>query len=138
MTSAELSDSVPKFSPGFRLSVVDVLVLIVGTAGAVYFGLQTWWIGLVIGFVVGHFFLFCNVFRMSRPLELIWAAVFLLLAGGTIACDFPGWLATICLSLSVTVAVIMTEMKRPSYHGIAWQKVNPDLPDWWAAQTRPR
>lgn len=138
MTSPEQSDLGQKFSPGFRLSALDVLVLIVGAASAVYFGIQTRWIGLVIGFVVGHFFLFCNVFRMSRPLELIWAAVFLVLASGTIASDLPGWPIAIGLSLSVTVAVIITEMKKPSYHGIGWQKINPGLPDWWAAQARPQ
>lgn len=138
MTCPELSDSAPKFSPGFRLSFVDVLVLIAGMAGAAYFGTQTWWIGLVIGFVVGHFFLFCNVFRMSRSLELIWAAGFLLLAGGTIAVDFPGWPTTMGLSLALTVAVIVTEMRRPSYHGVGWQKINPELPAWWAARTKSR
>ena len=45
------------FEPGFRLSLFDVLVLIAGMTGAIIFGAQVWWLGVVIGFVVGHFFL---------------------------------------------------------------------------------
>ena len=135
MTITEPPGSHHHFSPGFRLSALDVIILIVGTAGAVIFGNQTWWIGLVIGFVVGHFFLFCNVFRMSRPLELAWATVFTGLAAGSIAAEFPSWIVTIVLSLCTTVSVVVLEMRRPSYHGVGWQKINPGLRERWEAQT---
>ena len=130
-----IPDRKQRFSPGFRLSALDVIILIVGVAGAVYFGHQTWWIGLVIGFVVGHFFLFCNVFRMSRPLELAWATVFTGLAAGSIAAEFPSWTITIVLSLCTTFLVVALEMKRSSYHGVGWQKINPGLRERWEAQT---
>ena len=93
-----------------------------------------WWVGFVIAFVVVHFFLFCNIFRMSRPLELVWAATFVALAGSTVMRESPGWLVTVVGSLIVTVAVIAIEMCRPSYHGIAWERLNPRLPQWWESR----
>jgi hypothetical protein len=93
-----------------------------------------WWTGFVIAFVVAHFFLFCNVFRMSRPLELVWAAIFVGLAGSTVVNEAPGWMVTVAGSLVVTVVVIAIEMRSPAYHGIAWQRLNPKLPQWWESR----
>lgn len=39
-----------KFTPGFRVSTADVVVL-------------------VVGLVLAHFFLVCNLFRVSRSVE---------------------------------------------------------------------
>lgn len=54
------------FKPGFRLSLLDVVVSITGLIGAFVVGSQVWWAGLVIGFVIRHFFLFCNILRIAR------------------------------------------------------------------------
>ena len=70
------------FTPGFRLSTLDVLVLVIGTAVATALATVTWWWGFVVGFVLAHFFLFCNVLRLRRSLELVWAGVFV----ATVAC----------------------------------------------------
>lgn len=125
----------PSFAPGFRLSMLDVVVLLAGSVGAVVLG---GWLGFVVGFVVGHFFLFCNVVRMARPLELAWAAVFVVLAGATAATEHPGWLATASVSLLVTLAVVMVEVRKPSYHGVGWRRINPGLPAWWEAHVAPQ
>lgn len=122
------------FSPGFRLSMLDVGVLIVGVIATVFFSLTTPSIGFVIGFVVGHFFLFCNVIRMARPLELVWAAVFTTLSAMTLIANVPGWVATAVLSSITTIVVVGLEMRKPSYHGIAWQRINPELKEWWDAR----
>lgn len=119
------------FSPGFRLSLFDVLILVVGLIGAVVLGLQIWWAGMIVGFVVLHFFLFCNVFRISRPPELIWAMAFVGLAGSTIATEVPGWIATVAIALLLSSVLIWRETKREDYHGICWKRWNPKLPDWW-------
>lgn len=119
------------FSPGFRLSGLDVVVLVVGTILSAALWQHVWWMGFIIAFVVGHFFLFCNVVRMARGLELIWAAVFAILAGATIAGETPGWPIAIGSSLAVTAIVVVIELRKPSYHGIAWQQINPKLPEWW-------
>ena len=92
-------------------------------------------VGFVVGFALGHFFLFCNVVRMARPLELAWSSVFVALAAATVALDAPGWLVTTCVSLLVTVVVVLLEVRKPSYHGVGWRRINPELPAWWAAQT---
>jgi uncharacterized protein YqgC (DUF456 family) len=90
--------------------------------------------GFVLAFVLAHFFLFCNVIRMAPSLELIWAAVFVVLAAATIAFETPGWLVTALVSLFVTTAVVVVEMRKPSYHGVGWQRINPALPAWWATR----
>ena len=122
------------FNPGFRLDAIDTLVLVAGAAGAIFLAQVEWWMGLIVGFAVGHFFLFCNVFRVAKPLELTWSAIFVVLAGSTIATGQPGWLVTIVTTLVATLAVIAMQLRKPSYHGIAWQRLNPRLPEWWESQ----
>jgi hypothetical protein len=136
MQSTSGSVASPHFAPGFRISTVDVIVLIIGTAAAIALGMQVWWWGYVVAIVVGHFFLFCNVFRISRMLELAWAAVFVGLAGGTIVADWPGWTAATIATLFVTTALIVVEMCKPSYHGVWWERITPNLPEWWEANHR--
>jgi hypothetical protein len=123
-----------RFAPGFRLSKLDVVVLVVGTLLSLGLAAAGSWLALVVAWVIGHFFLFCNVFRLSRPLELVWAAVFVVLAGSTAATHYPGWAATTAISLAATVVVVAVEMRKPSYHGILWQRINPGLRAWWEAQ----
>jgi hypothetical protein len=123
----------PAIAPGLRLSTVDIIVLVVGVVGSILFGLYVDWIGYVIGFTHVHFFLFCNVFRISRALELAWAAVFVTLCVATILLEQPGWYVTIGISLCMTILVIVLEMRKPSYHGIGWRTINPGLEAWWMA-----
>ena len=89
------------------------------------------WFGIAIAFVVLHFFLFCNVLRMSRPLELIWAGIFAALAVATVSQNLLSWPVVFAVSSVVTVIVAFIETRRPSYHGVGWQKLNPRLPEWW-------
>ncbi len=122
--------SAPRFNPGFRFSVNDGVIVVV--AGALSFGIGTFypWLGVAVAFVVLHFFLFCNVFRISRPLELIWAALFV---GAAIAAssEMLSWPLALVISAAVTPVFIAIEMRRPCYHGVFWQSVNPSLPEWW-------
>ena len=94
--------------------------------------------GLIVGFAVGHFFLFCNVFRVARSLELAWSTLFVLLAGSTIVTERPGWPITLSISLVATLLVIVAQVRKPAYHGIAWQRFNPKLIEWWDAQDNAR
>ena len=120
-----------KFQPGFRLSALDIVVLVVGGGASAYAMTVDRWFGIAIAFVVLHFFLFCNVLRMSRPLELIWAGVFAALAIAATSLDLLSWPAVFAISSAVTVIVAVVEVRRPSYHGVGWQQVNPRLPEWW-------
>ena len=122
------------FAPGFRFSVVDGFVLVGGVAGTIVLSIFAWWEGFAIGFVIAHFFLFCNVVRMARRLELLWGGVFVALAGATIAMDTPGWLVTTGVSLSVTVIAVIVQIRNPEYHGVGWKWTNPGLPACWEAR----
>lgn len=124
-----------KFKPGFRLSAIDVAVLVLGSVAAAYLSMQiSLWLGLGVAFVVAHFFLFCNVFRVARPLELGWSAVFVTLVLCCTLFAVPSWPLVFALTLPATIAVIGLEMSKASYHGVLWQSINPQLPDWWEAQ----
>jgi hypothetical protein len=123
-----------KFQPGFRLSAIDVIVLVVGGVASTYAMTVDRGFGIAIAFIVLHFFLFCNMLRMSRPLELIWAGIFAALAIATISFDLLPWPAVFAISGAVTVVVAVIQVRRPSYHGVGWQKLNPSLPGWWQSR----
>jgi hypothetical protein len=56
--------------------------------------------------------------------------VTILVVGVAVARDAPGWSATVAVSLVATVAVVVVEMRKRSYHGIGWRRINPGVPDW--------
>lgn len=123
------------FSPGFRFSRLDAIMLVTFGLLAFYLAAELDpWVGAAAGFAVGHFFLFCNVLRMARPLELTWAGAFvgLSIAAGRFA--LIGWPVVFALSVGLTIVVAAIEMSKPSYHGVGWQSVNPGLVEWWNSQ----
>jgi hypothetical protein len=122
-----------QYNPGFRISINDIIVLVVGMVGTAALCSVVGTLGLIVAFVVGHFFLFCNVFRTARNLEFAWAGVFVALSGATVVLQTPGWAVTIVATLCASVFVILIEARKPSYHGIGWKLVNPNLRDWWDA-----
>lgn len=129
-------ESTADFVPGFRLSRVDIAVLVIGAAVAAVFWRNDPLLSCIVTWVVGHFFLFCNVVRMNRRFELIWAGFFaavmaVSLATGVVA----SWLAFV-MSAGVTVVLVLLEMRRVDYHGVFWRELNPGLPEWWEANRR--
>ena len=120
-----------KFQPGFRLSEMDVGIIMLGVCVSVLLARVDERLGLVVLFVLAHFFLFCNVLRMSRPLELIWAVLFVLLAGSTFYFGLPPWNTTLAAMLVVTLFLAFVQILLPSYHGVFWRKINPNLKQWW-------
>lgn len=121
----------PKFAPGFRISMRDILAIVLGAVATASMAPVDRWLSLSIAFVTLHFFLFCNVFRIPRLPELIWAAVFLSLAASAIFFSAITWPLVYLLSAAVTLVLVPWEMRRPSYHGVGWRLFNPRLPDWW-------
>jgi hypothetical protein len=115
------------------MSVVDGVVIVVGIVAAVCLWFTAWWLGFMVAFVVGHFFVFCNIFRVARPLELAWSGVFIVLMYCTVMFGRPTWAVAIGCSLLATVVVIGLEMRKPSYHGVLWERINPGLREWWEA-----
>lgn len=120
------------FRPGFRLSEIDVGVLMLGVLASVLLARFDESFAAALLFTLAHFFLFCNVLRMSRPLELVWALLFVLLAASTIRTGFPPWSYTFLAMLAVTAILAVVQVMRASYHGVFWQQLNPNLPQWWA------
>ena len=120
-----------EFKPGFRISAVDTGILIVGGASTVYLASVEPLASFMVTVVVGHFFLFCNVFRISRPPELIWAFAFTTMAVSNFYIGIPSWVVTTFVSIVISISVIFREIRLPSYHGIYWRRWNPQLEAWW-------
>lgn len=117
---------------GFRMLPWDAFVLAAGAIGTVALWPVIGPMAGLIAMAVGHFFLFCNVFRVRRNYELAWSATFLAnVAFWTYARDFswPGLLAT---QLPLTAVVIALELRSPDYHGIRASRVNPRLAQYLA------
>ena len=73
----------------------------------------------LIPVVVGHFFLFCNVVRLRRAYELLWAGALLLNAGGTCyLLDAWHWWTILGIQTPATILLLVCEIKSPRYHGI--------------------
>ena len=112
---------------GFRVSVLDALVLSLVAAGAVWLWDSTPFVAGLALMVVAHFFLFCNVVRLRTPFELIWAVIFL----GNVAVwsGLPSfaWWKVFCTQLPVTLLFILLEMRSGRYHGIGCEFVNSDI-----------
>lgn len=68
---------------------------------------------------------------MSRIFELVWAFIFSILAVFCYKTGAPSSLWVAIISLSLTLVMVVLEVRKPSYHGIFWQKFNPDLPNWF-------
>lgn len=128
-----MSDS-PTSLHGFRFSRTDAAVLVIAA-------IATWWLrsqdmGLwwILPMVVGHFFLFCNVFRVRRNYELIWAALFLLNAGFWMSRLSLDWQEPLLCQIPVTLAVIVMEIRSHRYHGILALRLNPFLEEYLATK----
>lgn len=119
------------FKPGFRLSVLDIAFILLGVAGACFFINSSPNFSVIILFVLVHFFLFCNIVRMSRASELIWAVVFVLLCLASLKLQWVPFYLVFLLSILVTSMLVASEVQKKSYHGVAWRRLNPNLQNWF-------
>jgi len=114
---------------GVRFSAFDAVFLVVGAVATALIWPVDSEAALLVPFTVGHFFLFCNVFRISRRSELIWAAVLVLNAvAWHLAAKFSP-LGIIAAQLPLTALLLWLETRRPSYHGIACRRWNSEHVD---------
>lgn len=115
---------------GFRFFWTDAWVL-AGLAGLTVWFLRVVpelaWLPPLVG---GHFFLFCNVVRLCRRLELLWAAVFLLNVAGWAARGELRLLPVLLGQLPVTVLLVAWEIRQPRYHGVYADRWNPRLNEY--------
>jgi hypothetical protein len=115
---------------GFRFSIADAIAI--GgfvSAAAVLRRLDSplWWMLLI---AAGHFFLFCNVFRIVRRRELIWAGLFILNVGFWIWCDQLTWIYVLSSQMPFTIVLIAADMRASGYHGVLANRINPRLNDY--------
>jgi hypothetical protein len=122
----------PGFRPGFRFAATDAVVLLVAAAAAAMAWRIEPAIGIAVLMPVAMFFVFCNVVRMVRRLELVWAFAYAAACVGRIQWGWPAWPWIVGGSLGLAMILVGLQLRRVDYHGIAWQRVNPSLPAWWA------
>ncbi|MCA9098366.1 MAG: hypothetical protein KDA36_08270 [Planctomycetaceae bacterium] len=103
---------------GFRFSILDLSAIAVC-------GLLTWLtypfldeLSLLFPITLGHFYLFCNVFRIHRNLELIWAGGFVFNVAIHLVLREISWLRILAIQTPLTVFLIVVEMRSGRYHGI--------------------
>ena len=119
------------FKPGFRLSLLDAVILASGGAAAYWCYSFSSIVTFAIVFVVGHFFLFCNLVRMSRVPELVWAAFFTALSVSHYRFGWPAGEYVLASTVLLTLVLVVVETSKPSYHGVLWKKLNPNLEEWF-------
>ena len=98
---------------GFRFSITDALAIFafMSAAGVLWrLGNLLWWM-LVIA--AGHFFLFCNVFRIVRRRELAWAGLFIVNVGVWAWLDLLTWPCVLLCQLPITVGLVVADMRSP-------------------------
>lgn len=118
MMQPSRTSSRPAHTCGFRMSALDALILVAGGAAGWMLWAPLGSFALLFPFIVAHFFLFCNGFRVRRSYELIWAAAFVAnFAVWTAAGEFSWW-SVLLTQAPVTVAVIAAEVMSSRYHGI--------------------
>lgn len=109
-----------KNGPGFRCSRLDLPVIVISILVAF---LAYSWIGqwaLVLPVVLGHFFLFCNVFRIGNRLEYVWAGIFLVNVSVWTFLDDLDWLRIMIWQSPVTLLILFIAVRRSNYHGVGY------------------
>lgn len=109
---------------GFRFSTADAVAIAICVVATAALWAPTEGMAFLFPFVLGHFFLFCNVFRIARKPELIWAVVFLMNFGGWWLSGRLSWPGVMAIQLPLTAFLIGWEMRQPWYHGILADRIN--------------
>jgi hypothetical protein len=114
---------------GFYFTAFDLFILIGGAISSVVIGqMWAWQFGVFAAVAVLHFFLFCNIIRIWRPYELIWAGLFVLNIYLWMQFDMPralGVCAILLIQMCFTSAFLALQMRSKYYHGVGWQQLNP-------------
>lgn len=127
---AALSKSGRPRTWGLRLSKLDCFVIVFSVVATVALWRFTNGYSLIGMLVVAHFFLFCNVFRIPRTPELVWAGAFLSVCLTLLVCDELHPLILAVAILPVTVLVLAYSIRLPTYHGVFANHLNPRLEDY--------
>ncbi|PNY37976.1 hypothetical protein C2E31_05625 [Rhodopirellula baltica] len=102
---------------GFRFSSTDAFAIVVCLIATIWGRRTIGDLAWLFPFVLGHFFLFCNVFRVPRKPELVWAGCFLVIATGCLIAE-ASILYALWMVLPITAGILVYAIRLPSYHGI--------------------
>lgn len=102
---------------GFRFSATDALAILVCGVATVWGLSELGNVAWIFPFVLGHFFLYCNIFRVPRKPELVWAGSFVLIATICLIADVS-LLHAMWIVLPVTLGVLIYSIRLPTYHGM--------------------
>ena len=109
---------------GFRFSVADFLAVAVCI-------FTTWLLRSTLDdfvwllpITLGHFFLFCNVFRIWRRYELAWVGIFVVNVAIWAMVGHFSWVRVLLVQSPVTVTFIVLQIRSDRYHGIFCRPVN--------------
>jgi len=107
---------------GFRISIVDVVFILLLIASSVFIYTYLGDLGyyfllpLYVGF---SFFLFCNVFRLRTKDEMIWTFLFLTIVGVTFNLFPNNWVIfTISSSFLIQAILIVLHVGSEGYRGV--------------------
>lgn len=121
---------VSKNKVGFRLSLVDTLVIIITLMITYFYPKGFLDISLLDNFfhyaplfVVANFFLFCNVFRIRTQFELIWIGLSAMNVMAYLL-YYQNTFLFFLIQLLFTSFSVALELKSIQYHGIFAQKIN--------------
>jgi hypothetical protein len=109
---------------GFRFSAIDAVTFATGAVATVIAWLVVGPYSLLLPFVLLHFFLFCNTFRLGGERDLVWI--------GTLVVNACFWnpltspAVHIMIQLAITAALIAHCVFGRNYHGIACERINPE------------
>lgn len=78
----------------------------------------------LIPFVLGHFLLFCNTFRVGGERTLIWIGVFLVNVTGFAVFNNIHWFWILSAQSAFTGVLIVQCVLSRNYHGIACEQIN--------------
>jgi len=117
----------PARTCGFQFSWPDAGVVLVCGIVTVLLWPYLGQMSLLFPIALGHFFLFCNVFRIFRKYEYVWAAVFVL--------NFSMWLLLGCFSWGLvmvvqtpfTLTLIIFQMRSRWYYGVYARIINKSI-----------
>jgi hypothetical protein len=110
---------------GMRFFLQDGIVIAITILITWYFWKNWNTLVLMLPVVLGHFFLFCNIFRIHRKYELIWASLFVIncLFWVVLMSNFS-WIAILLTQSPMTLILILLGIRHPTYHGIFANQLN--------------
>jgi hypothetical protein len=115
---------------GFRFFPSDAVVIVSVALAAIPLRRienPLWWI---LAIVLGHFFLFCNVFRIRRWFEMAWALIFFINIASWLLVGELIWKNVLICQLPLTAGLLFAELQSRRYHGIFARWINPRLKDY--------